>query len=136
MKELKYLLSLSGKHKMKLIFSAIFSIIGTTLSAVPYLLVLELFKANIDYSRIKFCVFIAIFFIIIKIIMQILSGVFSHIAAFSILYKIRIDLIEHLSKLNMGFFKKNMSGKLKKIINEDIEKLELFIAHQIYLQLL
>ena len=24
-----------------------------------------------------------------------------------------------------------MSGKLKKIINEDIEKLELFIAHQI-----
>ena len=135
MKELKYLLSLSGKHKMKLIFSAIFSIIGTTLSAVPYLLVyqivLELFKANIDYSRIKFCVFIAIFFIIVKIIMQILSGVFSHIAAFSILYKIRIDLIEHLSKLNMGFFKKNMSGKLKKIINEDIEKLELFIAHQI-----
>ena len=53
MKELKYLLSLSGKHRIKLIFSAIFSIIGTTLSAVPYLLVykvvLELFKTNIDY---------------------------------------------------------------------------------------
>ena len=110
MKELKYLLSLSGKHKMKLIFSSIFSIIGTTLSAVPYLLVyqivLELFKTNIDYLKIKFCVFIAIFFIIVKIIMQILSGVFSHIAAFSILYKIRIDLIEHLSKLNMGFLRK------------------------------
>ena len=135
MKELKYLLSLSGKHKIKLILSAIFSIISTTLSAVPYLLVyqivLELFKTDIDYLRIKSFVFIAIIFIFIKIITQILSGVFSHIAAFSILYKIRIDLIEHLSKLNMGFFKKNMSGKLKKIINEDIEKLELFIAHQI-----
>ena len=31
----------------------------------------------------------------------------------------------------MGFFKKNMTGKLKKIINEDVEKLENFIAHQI-----
>ena len=36
-----------------------------------------------------------------------------------------------MSKLNMGFFKKNMTGKLKKIINEDVEKLENFIAHQI-----
>ena len=58
MKELKYLLSLSGKHKMKLIFSAIFSIIGTTLSAVPYLLVyqivLELFKAyNLTGEKFK-----------------------------------------------------------------------------------
>ena len=31
----------------------------------------------------------------------------------------------------MGFFKKSMTGKLKKIINEDVEKLENFIAHQI-----
>ena len=31
----------------------------------------------------------------------------------------------------MGFFKKNMTGKLKKIINEDVEKLENFIVHQI-----
>ena len=135
MKELKYLLKLSGKHKVKLILSAIFSIVSTTLAAVPYLLVyqiiLELFNSNIDYQKIKSFVFTAIFFIVIKIITQILSGVFSHVAAFSILYKIRIDLIEHLSKLNMGFFKRNLSGKLKKIINEDIEKLELFIAHQI-----
>jgi len=122
MNNLKFLLKLSGQHKIKLIVSAMFSIISTTLSAIPYLLV---------YSKIKSLVFIAILFIILGVAARILSGIFSHISAFNILYKIRIDLIEHMSKLNMGFFKKNMTGKLKKIINEDVEKLENFIAHQI-----
>ena len=135
MNNLKFLLKLSGQHKIKLIVSAMFSIISTTLSAIPYLLVysiiLELFNREIGYNKIQSLVFIAILFIILGVVARILSGVFSHISAFNILYKIRIDLIEHMSKLNMGFFKKNMTGKLKKIINEDVEKLENFIAHQI-----
>ena len=135
MNNLKFLLKLSGQHKIKLIISAMFSIISTTLSAIPYLLVysiiLELFNKEISYNKIQSLVFIAILFIILGVVARILSGIFSHISAFNILYKIRIDLIEHMSKLNMGFFKKNMTGKLKKIINEDVEKLENFIAHQI-----
>ena len=135
MNNLKFLLKLSGQHKIKLIISAMFSIISTTLSAIPYLLVysiiLELFNREISYNKIQSLVFIAILFIILGVVARILSGIFSHISAFNILYKIRIDLIEHISKLNMGFFKKNMTGKLKKIINEDVEKLENFIAHQI-----
>ena len=135
MNNLKFLLKLSGQYKIKLIVSAMFSIISTTLSAIPYLLVysiiLEIFNREISYNKIKSLVFIAILFIILGVAARILSGIFSHISAFNILYKIRIDLIEHMSKLNMGFFKKNMTGKLKKIINEDVEKLENFIAHQI-----
>ena len=135
MNNLKFLLKLSGQHKIKLIVSAMFSIISTTLSAIPYLLVysiiLEIFNREISYNKIQSLVFIAILFIILGVVARILSGIFSHISAFNILYKIRIDLIEHMSKLNMGFFKKNMTGKLKKIINEDVEKLENFIAHQI-----
>lgn len=135
MNNLKFLLKLSGQHRIKLIVSAMFSIISTTLSVIPYLLVysiiLELFNREISYNKIQSLVFIAILFIILGVVARILSGIFSHISAFNILYKIRIDLIEHMSKLNMGFFKKNMTGKLKKIINEDVEKLENFIAHQI-----
>ena len=135
MNNLKFLLKLSGQHKIKLIISAMFSIISTTLSAIPYLLVysiiLELFNREISYNKIQSLVFRAILFIVLGVVARILSGIFSHISAFNILYKIRIDLIEHMSKLNMGFFKKNMTGKLKKIINEDVEKLENFIAHQI-----
>ena len=135
MNNLKFLLKLSGQHKIKLIVSAMFSIISTTLSVIPYLLVysiiLELFNREISYNKIQSLVFIAILFIILGVVARILSGIFSHVSAFNILYKIRIDLIEHMSKLNMGFFKKNMTGKLKKIINEDVEKLENFIVHQI-----
>ena len=110
MNNLKFLLKLSGQHKIKLIVSAMFSIISTTLSVIPYLLVysiiLELFNREISYNKIQSLVFIAILFIILGVAARILSGIFSHISAFNILYKIRIDLIEHMSKLNMGFLRK------------------------------
>ena len=97
MNNLKFLLKLSGQHKIKLIIAALFSIISTTLSAIPYILVyriiLELFNDKIDYRNIQSLVFKAIFFIILGVAARILSGIFSHISAFNILYKIRIDLI-------------------------------------------
>ena len=37
--------------------------------------------------------------------------------------------MEHLGKLSIGFFSKNTSGSIQKIMNENIEKMEGIIAH-------
>ena len=112
MNNLKFLLKLSGQHKIKLIFSALFSIISTTLSAVPYILIyniiLELFKETVDYKKIQNLVFITIIFVIIRVVTFVLSGIFSHVSAFNILYKIRIDLTEY------GIFQKKHIRKIEK----------------------
>ncbi len=52
--------------------------------------------------------------IILRMVIFLLSGVFSHIAAFTILYELRIKAINHMSKLNMGFFTGNTIGNVKK----------------------
>ncbi|MDN5342562.1 MULTISPECIES: ABC transporter ATP-binding protein [Oceanotoga] len=131
----KFLLEISGKEKIKLYTSAIFSVLSTVLSMVPYIIVyyivLELFKPSIDFERIKNLAFITCIFVIIRVILFLSSGVFSHIAAFTILYELRMKAVKHMAKLNMGFFTTNTTGNIKKAINEDIEKLENFIAHQI-----
>lgn len=96
-----------------------------------YNIILELFNDSVNYERIKSMAIIVGIIIILRMAIFLLSGVFSHIAAFTILYELRIKAINHMSKLNMGFFTGNTIGNVKKTINEDIEKLENFIAHQI-----
>ncbi|WP_407672250.1 ABC transporter ATP-binding protein [Paenibacillus sinensis] len=59
------------------------------------------------------------------------GGMLSHIAAFRILYSIRVKLSEHIGRLPLGYFSKNASGKVKKNVEQDVEKIELFIAHQL-----
>lgn len=55
----------------------------------------------------------------------------SHIAAFTILYELRMALSRKLVRLPLGFFSKRASGEIKKIMSEDVERIELFVAHHI-----
>lgn len=132
---LGFILEVSGKERFKLYLSALLSIVSALLSMVPYIFMynifLELFKESVDYEKIKAQAITVSVIVVIKIGVFLLSGIFSHIAAFTILYELRIKAIKHISKLNMGFFKGHTIGEVKKTINEDIEKLENFIAHQI-----
>lgn len=132
---LKFLMEISGTEKNKLYLSITFSVISSILAIVPYILmyniILELFKTSMDLDSVKSLVITTILILAVRFALFLASGTLSHIAAFTILYEVRMKTIEHISKLNMGFFTSHSTGELKKTINEDIEKLENFIAHQI-----
>jgi ATP-binding cassette subfamily B protein len=55
----------------------------------------------------------------------------SHLAAFGTLYKLKINFATHLARVPLGFHVLAGSGKLRKVIDDDIEKIEGFIAHQL-----
>jgi ATP-binding cassette subfamily B protein len=55
----------------------------------------------------------------------------SHVAAFSTLYELKVEFARHLASLPLGFHTENSTGKLRKVVDENIEKLEGFIAHQL-----
>jgi ATP-binding cassette subfamily B protein len=55
----------------------------------------------------------------------------SHIAAFNILYELRVAVSRKLARLPMGFFTKRATGDIKKVMSEDVERIELFVAHHI-----
>lgn len=130
-----FLLEVSGKEKNKLYISAIFSVISSLLAIAPYILmyniILEFFKVEMNYEKIRYLAIVVGIVVVVRMIIFLASGVFSHVAAFTILYELRMKAVNHISKLNMGFFTEHTIGEVKKIINEDIEKLENFIAHQI-----
>ncbi|MGH8933115.1 MAG: ABC transporter transmembrane domain-containing protein [Egibacteraceae bacterium] len=55
----------------------------------------------------------------------------SHIAAFEVLFGLRVRMADRLAQLPLGYFDRRRGGELKKVIVDDVERLELFIAHGI-----
>jgi len=60
-----------------------------------------------------------------------LSGTLSHLAAYSILYDLRIKLGKKLGTLPLGYFNEKNTGNIKTAMNEHVENIELFIAHNL-----
>ena len=55
----------------------------------------------------------------------------SHAAAFTTIYRLKLDFTRRIAALPLGFHTANATGKLRKVLDENIEKLEGFIAHQL-----
>ena len=132
---LSYLLELAGKYKVHLAVSAIFGVLSALCSFVPYVMVyrtlLFLFNGNADMGLALRYGIIAAAAIVCKFLFSIVSGTFSHLGAFNTLYNVRIHISQHIAKVNLGFFTSHASGEIKKIIIEDVERIEKFLAHQI-----
>lgn len=130
-----FILNRSGKHKFKIIFSSVFSIASAICKLFPYVLMyhilVELSSQSPNREIISKFVTYTIIASILSVLLQVLALGMSHIAAFSILFEIRKKTIERLGNLHLGFFRRYSIGQIKKAVDEDVEKLELFIAHQI-----
>ena len=66
-----------------------------------------------------------------RFVFSIISGTFSHLGAFNTLYNVREQISRHIATVNLGFFTSHTSGEIKKVIIEDVERIEKFLAHQI-----
>lgn len=53
----------------------------------------------------------------------------AHDFAYSSLLEIRLAMISHLKKLPMSFFQKRKAGDLAGIVEHDVERVELYLAH-------
>ena len=132
---MKRLLQIAGQRKGLLFTSCILAVLHSVLSLVPYVLVFyiikELTKRVPDFSLTYSYVSYAIGAILISMLAFFLSGVLSHIAAFNILYRLRKTLTNKVGVLPMGYLSHRNSGAFKKIISDDVERIETFVAHQI-----
>ena len=130
---LKRLLILAGQQRNKLIASCALSVIGTALGLVPfiliYLVIVELFEPVVNVAYIWKLVILSIVAVIMRFVAMALSGSISHIAAYNILYDLRIKLAEKLGTLSLGYFNDRNTGEVKTTMNEQVERIELFIAH-------
>ena len=124
----------SNKGKPFLIASIFLSTVGMLCNAVPYISVYfigKIFLTGGDRDGVFFWIMVAGAAVLCNLIFSFLGSLGCHRVAFKILYGYRIKLMEHLGKLPLGFFSKNTSGSIQKIMDENIEKLEGVIAHML-----
>ncbi len=134
------LLEIAGEQRLLLILAAALSVVATLLQLSPYIavyvIVAELLEnaatpALIDYSLIWHWGLYALLLLLGALVFIYAGNMCSHIAAFRILYNMRVRLSQHLARLPMGYFNRQSTGAIKKNLELSVEKIENFIAHQI-----
>lgn len=130
-----YVLHLAGKSRNLLIVSAVFSVASGLCTFIPFVMVfqtfLDLFEGTGSVSDALRYGVIAAIAILLKFLFLIVALGLSHIGAFNTLYSVRAAISDHISHINLGFFTSNTMGEIKKVIIEDVERIEKFLAHQI-----
>lgn len=129
------LLEIAGKRKLLLFTSAFLATLHALLTLVPYVLVFyiirELTRETIDFDLTHTYLIYAAIAAVVSMGVFFLSGILSHIAAYNILFELRRFIVDKVGKLPMGYLNNQNSGALKKILSDDVERIESFIAHQI-----
>lgn len=134
-KQLSTLLKWAGKDKYYLYLSIFLSFISGLCTMIPYYGIYKIIEAvytkNSTAVLINKYAFIIMAGIIIRFICFGISGVASHRGAYNALFKVRCMVTEHMAKIPMGALNQRSTGEFKTLLNEDIEKLELFLAHHL-----
>ena len=134
------LLEIAGEKRGLLIGSSILSAISAVLMLLPYIAVYfimaELLKnaanpTNVDGAQMIRWGSVALAGLIGGIVTMYVSGLMSHAAAYRILYSLRVRLSEHIGKLPLGYLSNTSTGTVKKTFEQNVEKIEAFVAHQL-----
>ena len=127
-------------NKKGLIFiSAILSSLASIASFIPYIAVYFIIRSilqvypnlnSLDVNEVIGYGWLALGGIIANILLYFLAIFCSHLAAFGTLYELKVKFAEHITKIPLGYHLTIGSGRLRKIMDENIESVEGFIAHQ------
>ena len=129
------LLRWSGKQKNWLFLAILMSLISGLCIIVPYIGIYKLLEAAFDGNCTKEVVGSTAIAIATAITLRFIlfgcSGVAAHKGAYGALFKVRCMVAEHMAKAPLGALNERRTGDIKTVLNEDIEKLELFLAHSL-----
>ena len=135
---LSRLLTIAGSHKYLIYASWVLSAISALVALVPFYyiwkVIQEVLEAAPDFSRAQNLThngWMAVLFAVIAVLIYIGGLMCSHKGAFRIATNLRLQTLEHIVKLPLGFSEQFGSGKLRKIINESSAATETYLAHQL-----
>lgn len=67
----------------------------------------------------------------VRVCCNLTASLSSHRGAYNTLFKVRCMVTEHMAKMPLGALSERSTGEIKYVMNESIEKLELFLAHNL-----
>lgn len=132
-------MELASDRKGLIFLSALLSSLAAIASFIPYIAVYFMIReilnvfpdlVQLDMGRIMNYGWLALAGIVANILLYFLAILSSHIAAFGTLYDLKVLFADHITKIPLGYHLTIGSGRLRKIMDENIESVEGFIAHQ------
>lgn len=138
MKEKNWLgtvLAFASECRVKMIFSVICAIISVAGGIVPYVGVYQIIVSFFDGSQtIKSILFwsgICLAGYVVKLSFYAISTMLAHFSAYTILENMRLKIADRLMKAPLGTVLNQPVGKLKNVIVDRVETIELPLAHLI-----
>ena len=137
-KGLPRLFEIAGEKKGLLILAGVLSALSACCMLIPYLAVYQVLNNllenageinNVNKEYLTDWGWIAFAGLIGGLLLLYGALMSSHMAAFRILYGLRVRLSEHIGRLPLGYLNNSSTGAIKKALEQNVEKIELFIAH-------
>lgn len=129
------LLRWAGKSRVWLIIAVVLSAISGLCTMLPYYGLYQVIAALTENACTTQVIVQNAIIIGVGLVLRFglfgISGVCSHKGAYSALYKVRCMVAEHMAKVPLGYLNERSVGDIKTVLNEDIEKFELFLAHNL-----
>ena len=122
------------------IIGVVCSSVSILLSGVPFYTIYQIIRifleaslndTAVDVSAAWLWAGITLASIVIGIVLSIIGSFVCHSCAFGALYDLRMSILNHMGRLNLGFFTGGQSGAVQKTMNDNIEKMENMIAHDV-----
>ena len=122
------------------IIGVVCSSVSILLSGVPFYTIYQIVRifleaslkdTAVDVSAAWLWAGITLASIVIGIVLSIIGSFVCHSCAFGALYDLRMSILNHMGRLNLGFFTGGQSGAVQKTMNDNIEKMENMIAHDV-----
>ena len=134
-KSLKFLIAISQKGKYRLAISSGLILLSSICSLGPYyiiyLIIEKIIHPPIIFNDLLMLGGLAALFIVGQLIFSGIAMTQSHIAAYNILFDLRVNLAKKLTSLPLGYYSDTSSGTVKKIMMGNIEAIEEFVAHNL-----
>ena len=129
------LLHWAGEQKIWLFLAIFLSAVSGLCIIVPYIGIYRLMDATFNNACTKELVVQTVSMIAAAVTLRFAlfgcSGVAAHKGAYGALFKVRCMVAEHMARAPLGALNERRTGDIKTVLNEDIEKLELFLAHNL-----
>lgn len=128
----------AGGHKYLTYASFVLSAVSALVALVPFWYIWKIIKEVLDVSpdfekavNLPHYGLMSMLFAVLSFLIYICALLCSHLSAFRVATNIRIEAVEHIATLPLGFVDSFGSGKLRKIINDSTGATETYLAHQL-----
>ena len=125
----------AGRHRKYLVASVACATLSGLMVAVPYLAVFDVMHAvylkTCTAELIAGDVGMLVVGVVLRFILFGLAGTLSHKGAYGALFDVRCRILERLSRAPLGEMDERSTGRIKTVLSDDVENLELLLAHNL-----